>query len=614
MSADDSCRFNLTAAEIMQYPWQDLLESAEKKKCRCYFTLFQKASQEHQKASDVLGQRVYAFLAVITSFFPAYDNRINPYRSMWTDVDGTRSLVPDDLEDKDLDALQKVLPEIKDPEFRARVADILWIRRKDHKAALIAISSFLESAEQLKSEELWPAHVERLDRAAQISARKGFEPQCAEVIAVVKAEINDNQYNLKSGLLCARLMRILLLLDEGDVDRYANLAERLARDFAASGEWHFTEHYWACKEQWVRKSEDIEQLQKCQIDAAESHVEHAETLLKNNPPQCLMAARIMGKGLEALRRAQAENTRIREVHRRMLVVQKKSLSEMKAHGFSEDRIPGMKENREKVQQGVIKHLSGLDFETAILRLAFIAQPTNLEEMKRSEKKNLDHFIWDKLFGADCVDRDGKTTDTMPALGLDGEDPDQVALRKKMVQNAISINWPLAVDWRIEPARRIIAHEHSVRSSDLAFLVCNNPFIPEGHEGIYLKGIQAGFYGDWLTAMHLLVPQLDASFRHVLQQHGEITSILNPDRTQEEQDINKLFWKKGMLDIFGEDILFDLRGILIERFGGNLRNQLAHALMPEAAFYSVQAIYLWWLIIRLCYIGYTMTPKTLPEDL
>lgn len=80
---------------------------------------------------------------------------------------------------------------------------------------------------------------------------------------------------------------------------------------------------------------------------------------------------------------------------------------------------------------------------------------------------------------------------------------------------------MPVAWRIAPARDAIIEEHTIRRSDLLFLVLNNSLIPQGHEGIVLRGIQAGFHGDWLIAMHLLIPQLEASIREVLQQLGAI---------------------------------------------------------------------------------------------
>jgi len=58
-----------------------------------------------------------------------------------------------------------------------------------------------------------------------------------------------------------------------------------------------------------------------------------------------------------------------------------------------------------------------------------------------------------------------------------------------------------------------------------------------------------------------------------------------------------------MDAFGPDMVFDLRGILIERFGHNLRNDLAHGLLDEGSLYGVASIYLWWITIRLCWCGH-----------
>ena len=51
-------------------------------------------------------------------------------------------------------------------------------------------------------------------------------------------------------------------------------------------------------------------------------------------------------------------------------------------------------------------------------------------------------------------------------------------------------------------------------------------------------------------------------------------------------------------IIGPDLLFDLRGILIERAGFNLRNRLAHGLISSGGFNTHGAIYLWWLVVHL----------------
>lgn len=614
MKTDETSRFKLSANEIARYPWQDILKSQKIKECNRYHEVFGRAARDHKETGDFVGERVYSFLHGIASFYPTYDNRSAPYRSMRIDFDGSRSLNPEDLTDQDLDALQGILHEIEDPEFRARVADVLWVCRKDYKSAQTAIHAFLESAQQLKSPELWPPYVERLDRAAQLAVRKGFEVQCATVVAAIEADIQEYENDPKAGLLCARLMGILLLLEEGDINRYVTLAERLAREFTNSGEWHFSEHYWQVAEHWHRRSKDEAALQRCQIEAAECNVSRGEACLKTIPPQNGSAAHWMGKGFEALRRAKADSGRVKEVHRKFLSLQKAALKELSPFGFGEDRIPGLKETREKVQEESAQYVKGLCFEDALCRFAHIQNPTDLEQLKKRERESSKDAIWDKLFASTVVDRSGKVADIIPAVGFSHDAADAVALRKKLVQSATLIDWNISVEWRILPASYQISFEHPIRKRDLMFLVLNNPFIPQGHEGFYLRGIQAGFFGDWPVAMHMLVPQIEASVRHVLQQHGVVTSTRDSDGIQMEKDINQLLWEPEMEKIFGVDILFDLRGNLIEKCGCNMRNELAHGLMPEGSFYRLESIYIWWLVIRLCWIGVRAAiPKELPEE-
>src|ERR1035441_2701303 len=100
---------------------------------------------------------------------------------------------------------------------------------------------------------------------------------------------------------------------------------------------------------------------------------------------------------------------------------------------------------------------------------------------------------------------------------------------------------LLVDGGIKPALQVINSEHFLVREDLLFLVENNPFIPPGHEGLFLRGLHAGITGDLLVALHLLIPQIENSIRYVLSQYANEprTSKLKDDLTQPERELNEL---------------------------------------------------------------------------
>ena len=86
---------------------------------------------------------------------------------------------------------------------------------------------------------------------------------------------------------------------------------------------------------------------------------------------------------------------------------------------------------------MIKHVSGLDFERAILRLALLGHPTDYESLKKNELENADHTIWDKICGA--KEEAGETAfDSVRALFPEGRElyPEAGFQEKTHVQLAV----------------------------------------------------------------------------------------------------------------------------------------------------------------------------------
>ncbi|MBK9540063.1 MAG: DUF4209 domain-containing protein [Flavobacteriales bacterium] len=62
-------------------------------------------------------------------------------------------------------------------------------------------------------------------------------------------------------------------------------------------------------------------------------------------------------------------------------------------------------------------------------------------------------------------------------------------------------------------------------------------------------------------------------------------------------------------IFGEDDLFDIRGVFYDASGYNLRHRIAHGMITEGECASEQGLNAWWMMLRYC-LGHkfaTMSP-------
>ncbi len=131
----------------------------------------------------------------------------------------------------------------------------------------------------------------------------------------------------------------------------------------------------------------------------------------------------------------------------------------------------------------------------------------------------------------------------------------------------------------------------------------SPVVPHGWEGIVGKGLYAGFEKDFVTATHLLVPQIEQMVRWRLKLRGVKTTILYENGIENEVGLSALLEKSEIQDIFGKDLTFELKALFADPFGPNLRNEVAHGLLEYDAAQSMYAVYAWWFSFRLVFKTY-----------
>lgn len=106
-------------------------------------------------------------------------------------------------------------------------------------------------------------------------------------------------------------------------------------------------------------------------------------------------------------------------------------------------------------------------------------------------------------------------------------------------------------------------------------------------------------------------------RYILYHLGVITSGIDDDGIQDEFNLNKMLsasdYAEPLAKFLGEDFVFDLRGLLVERFGSNLRNDMAHGLIDHDHFYSESGCYLWWISLRLYSLPVLATLRQSPDS-
>jgi hypothetical protein len=244
-----------------------------------------------------------------------------------------------------------------------------------------------------------------------------------------------------------------------------------------------------------------------------------------------------------------------------------------------------------------KHVSGKAFAEAIRRLAGVLPP--MEEKSLHEAVLMrckDPFF--ALVSQNLIDWDGRLIAKRGSPVDDDPKVREHAIRAEMFRMAVEAE-KVVVSGYIEPARLQLLSEHNPSLHDFYRMLVDSPFIPPGREYFFARGLYEGLNGDFLVAAHLLIPQFEHALRFHLEERGvDVTTF--DEGVQELMDLNKLFGirRENLLQLLGQDQVFELEGLLIRRYGSNLRNSLAHGLLWRPQFFDPSVIYLWWVTLRL----------------
>lgn len=351
--------------------------------------------------------------------------------------------------------------------------------------------------------------------------------------------------------------------------------------------------YRQIESEWYKIANDKEAERNVRLHVGEVEVWYAQQALINNELNSYVVASgrienaiaVFKKIEDTFGRRQDTSDRIQELHKQMIAYQKQSMSQMVSIAIAEPD-----DFCEEMQQAARELVKGKALRDALYSLAFRCRLIRTCEDLQTEAEAEMHSYISNLIPTTFVDEEGKTK----AVSGDGEDDLKNTMFKiaKFYQRWYGLNF-------IIPACHQICSEHEVALEDLSFVVQENPFIPKGREPLYEQGLKAGLQGDSIIAAHLLIPQVENSLRHVLKQNGSIAS--KRETIQDDFLLHEVLNSPDLMLSLTKDIIFTLQGLLVERMGSNLRNEICHGLLDYGRFFTPELPYFWWLTLRLCLV-------------
>ena len=515
---------------------------------------------------------------------------------------------PLDFSDVDIDLLRQICGEIDNVWLRARVAEVLWLSRRprDVQDAIAAIDAY--RCIPVDVDHWFHGGKDCWRRAAVLALqiRGAGAALLRQIEAALLAAVDEPH---KSGDAVPSMIEVLLdlgLAEERVADLGDLLVARANRISSGDGTNRFflARHSLSLAKRCFAVTDDCEGSADVDCAISQSYCAEAELRIAGENPSYFVAASFYADAIQALLDVPRVLRARRDIDQRlqMLRQRQRNVAQQSGRDFAPLRSSPIDigSSIRRAQDAV----TGKSLTEALLELAEAFPLASRRHEEESTRRRMEEFLFSRLFATQKLAADGRVIAQSPAVRDIGDNSQQTkeAVWAKMVQNYV-FRVRYAVQASIAPAFRQLHVEHVVTERDMVDVVGLSGTVPGDRITLMAKGLKAGFDGDFVVALHLLIPQLEHLVRVHLRNHGETTTVTSADGLQLECSLSSLVEQPGMERVFGEDLTFEIRALFCERFGPNLRNEVAHGLLDAGSMESAESIYAWWLIFRLIYLQY-----------
>ena len=356
--------------------------------------------------------------------------------------------------------------------------------------------------------------------------------------------------------------------------------------FQAASDWHKTSNLDTIQAR--NTVEVIESLEKeAEYKASLGHYMVAANLLENAIQTCRTIPR-------SERPAHRIDERIAKLQARLNKYGENSLDEM---GI----ISASKADVSEIIEDARNAVKGKEPIEALKTFANLHRGADVKKLREETVELLHKYPLRTLFPGVEMSRDGRVIAKQPAMSHSNttSNVDEIRIDSEMTRNHC-LHVDTVVRGLIQPALETLLLEHRLQEGDFINLAKQSPVVPPGRELLFGKALFAGYERDFVTALHILTPQIENMVRFHLKQAGAKTTNLDSNGIETENGLSTIVNLPEAEKIFGENLSFEIRALFCCPVGPNLRNTLAHGLLDDEAFQSVYAIYAWWLALKLVF--------------
>jgi hypothetical protein len=595
-SSGSELRTLATLADLEAVDFEAPIRSLNIADAHEFYSVYEQAFAVAHEAKDEAAQIVYRLFGQLCSMVMRPSDPGNIWGPLFTMANGTRTAIPEDFRSEQTALLAAVIGRIASPGLRARIADIAWSNnRRDGASAAAAIDAYCDSVFGLLDGSLKTCH----GRTATHEAVPALQRAMQIATATTKRSKRPEKVRTAFGLLYAAAR------EHRDVSVFVSVAE-LALSFGlrkpaeAAPELEViaasvpadtyplaVKRAWDLAARLYHKLNNKEARQRCLIAAIE------QTLAMREQVKGAAAAEAswITDALQQLRHLEGMEDREHALEIELRRLQKASLRQMGR--FEIDLQLG------DTPKKITEHFATLNLSDALKGFAFLSQSRDPAQLRKEALETAKNAPLMAMMSVVHVDDEGRTESRSAGAPHEGE-PDETWFRR-MIGQSERLRRARTVAGAIDPARLVIQARFGIAERHFNAIVGQSAFVPDSQKPIIALGFVRLFQGDFMSATHLLIPQLEPCLRHLLKINGHDPSKRRDDSTEEDLSLGSLYLRfRAELDqILTPAIASEIDLLFNAKPGPELRHELAHGQIGAGGCFSQDVYYANWLIYRLC---------------
>ena len=542
---------------------------------------------------------IIVLLAHCCSMYMTIESRNEPFRPR-TVLQNSRSFALGDLAKNEVDLIAYVYSEVSNPMLRSRLADIVWILRKDFKAATAAIDAYC--ALTIEGETWNTNGRDCVERAGTLCLMlgTGVDDKLAKLKANVLAAFKTAHYP-EDGYFSLQLAEVLLRFthSEDDAEDICNYLEQVAISTIEDRDYEASRQYAELGAKWF-SAQDNEQkkwaLIELQARAWSGHANMQITDL-NNP---LAALGFYDQSIKLYRSIPRAN---RGEYVENEIVRLKEEYRNAGHLTADNLVPlSTTIDISDMVRAVVSDVSGKPLPDALFKMANLTRPKK-REFRKSAEESADKQPISSLMSSTGMLSDGRVSGKKPGAMEDYEAHIWHKMLEQYSQEILIMTQGLII-----PGLETFMNEHQLTVRDFVHIAQLSPIVPPDRHHIIGKGLHEGYQQDFASAISILIPQLENIIRYYLDKRGTETTTTTPEGTIHYVGMSNLVDKEPIEDIFGEDYVFEFKALFCDSQGSNLRNDLAHGIIDDDRYCSIEAVYAWHIIFKLIFNSYWIAAR------